>query len=90
MFHPRLFRIGYHRIYKTKLNKATYPTRISSLVFISLNIRNINKRKTSKNFFEVSLAGPQGFEPWMTESESVALPLGDGPMLSQQMVLYIG
>ena len=35
------------------------------------------------------LAGPQGFEPWMTESESVALPLGDGPMLSQQMVLYI-
>ena len=36
------------------------------------------------------LAGPQGFEPWMTESESVALPLGDGPMLSQQMVLYIG
>ena len=26
----------------------------------------------------------------MTESESVALPLGDGPMLSQQMVLYIG
>ena len=40
--------------------------------------------------FSIGLAGPQGFEPWMTESESVALPLGDGPMLSQQMVLYIG
>ena len=26
----------------------------------------------------------------MTESESVALPFGDGPISSQQMVLYMG
>ena len=50
----------------------------------------LTKRKTSKISLRGLLAGPQGFEPWMTESESVALPLGDGPMLSQQMVLYIG
>ncbi len=27
----------------------------------------------------INMAGPAGFEPTMTESKSVALPLGDGP-----------
>ncbi len=34
------------------------------------------------------MAGVAGFEPTMTESESVALPLGDTPKIKVAYVLY--
>ena len=36
-----------------------------------------------------SLAGVTGFEPMMTESESVALPLGDTPKFSCHIIIAI-
>ena len=35
----------------------------------------------------VSMAGVAGFEPTMTESESVALPLGDTPIFNYSIII---
>ena len=40
-------------------------------------------------YFYNILAGPQGFEPWLTESKSVVLPLHYGPTVYYTDILQL-
>ena len=40
------------------------------------------------HFYNI-LAGPQGFEPWLTESKSVVLPLHYGPTVYYTTIIHL-
>ena len=44
-----------------------------------MGVRYKIKKTTFSSRYLFGMAGPAGFEPTMTESKSVALPLGYGP-----------
>jgi hypothetical protein len=42
-------------------------------------------QKNPRERVSLCLAGGQGFEPWLAESESAVLPLDDPPILAESL-----